>query len=105
MSVEEGERMTNPHMLKLIRYLEDNGYRYEDDVNMSTVYFSKMFNNTEWIFALTEPHDGNKKRWLLRAEEHTRFDKWGNASFEQFYDSVDEFIKCALIHLDNHINY
>ena len=97
--------MTNPHMLKLIKYLEDNGYQYEDDVNMSTVYFSKMFNNTEWIFALTEPHDGNKNRWVLRAEDSMYLDRWSGASFERFYDSVGEFIECALIHLNNHINY
>lgn len=77
----------------LTKCMVDNGFTYEDDYDMSTVYFSKAINDDLWVFALTEPHDGNKNRWMLRAERHEYFDKWGNASFEKFYGDADEFLK------------
>ena len=91
-------------MKRLVKYMEDNGYRYENDWDMSTVYFSKMVNNKYCFFALTEPHDGNKNRWMLRAEDSEYFDKWGNASYEAFYDTVDDFINRALIDLEEKWN-
>ena len=87
-------------MQQLIKYMEDNGYWYDDDWDMSTVYFSKMVNNKYCFFALTEPHDGNKNRWMLRAEDSEYFDKWSNASYEEFYDTVDDFIKYALLDVE-----
>lgn len=91
-------------MKKLVKYMEDNGYRYEYDVDLSTVYFSNMINNKYCFYALTEPHDGNKHRWLLRAEDSDYFDRWSNASYEAFYDTVEEFINRALIDLEEKWN-
>jgi hypothetical protein len=91
-------------MKKLVKYMEDNGYKYEDDFDMSTVYFSKVVNNKHCVFALTEPHSGNKHRWLLRAEDVDYFDRWSNASYEAYYDTVEEFINHVLIDLEEKWN-
>ena len=37
-------------MKRLVKYMEDNGYRYENDWDMSTVYFSKMVNQQVLLF-------------------------------------------------------
>ena len=37
---------------------------------------------------------------MLRAEDSEYFDKWSNASYEAFYDTVDDFINRALIDLE-----
>ena len=91
-------------MERLVKYMEDNGYRYENDWDMSTIYFSKTMNHKYCFFALIEPHDGNKNRWMLRAEDSEYFDKWSNASYEAFYDTVDDFINRALIDLEEKWN-
>ena len=65
---------------------------------MKTIGTCQPFTLARWLtisiafFALTEPHDGNKNRWMLRAEDSEYFDKWSNASYEEFYDTVDDFI-------------
>lgn len=80
----------------LVNYLTDNGFKYENDVDMSTVYFSKIYKEEEWLFSLTEPHNGNDNKWLWRAEKIENFDRWGNAYFEDKYMSNEDFISYAI---------
>jgi hypothetical protein len=37
---------------------------------------------------------------MLRAEDSEYFDKWSNASYEEFYDTVEDFIKYALLNVE-----
>lgn len=80
----------------LVNYLTDNGFKYENDVDMSTVYFSKEYKGEEWLFALTEPHEGNGNQLLWRAEKKEELDRWGNAYFEEKYMSNGHFISYAI---------
>lgn len=80
----------------LINYLTDNGFKYEDHVGMSVIYFSKEHKGEEWIFALTEPHEGNGNQWLWRAEKRSNFDRCGNTYFEEKYMSNGHFISYAI---------
>ena len=84
----------------LIEYMEKNGYQYEDEYDMSTIYFSKDFGNELWYFALTEPHDGNENRWMLRAENCETFDKWSNAGYQEYYNTIEDFMNYALIDIE-----
>lgn len=99
MEIEIMNNIVNADMQQLLHYMEDNGYTYEDECG-STMYFTKICNDEEWVFSLTEPHSGNKFRWMLRAENHKDFDRWSNASYEEFYTNKDDFIKHALIDLE-----
>jgi hypothetical protein len=90
----------------LVNYLTDNGFKYGDDVDMSTIYFSKIYNDKEWLFSLTEPHEGNRNQWLFRAEKRDNFDRWSNAYYEEKYMSTDHFMSCAIKELESTIqNY
>lgn len=89
--------MDNTENMKyLIEYLKSNGFKYEDDVDMSVAYFSKEYDDEEWIFSLTIPHEGNNNTWLWRAEKRDSFDKWINVYFEEKYLSTGHFVSYAI---------
>lgn len=88
------------YMEELIKYMENAGFEYDYDVDMENAYFNKIINGEHWLFALVSPHDGNKNRWMLRAETKRDFDRWSVASFEEFYDTVEDFIKYALLNVE-----
>lgn len=88
---------------QLTQHLIENGFEYADNCG-STIYFNKIYDKHQWYIALTEPHSGNHYKWMLRAEREDEFDRWSNASFEEFYDDVSDFISKYLIQLDNYIN-
>lgn len=104
MDIVDLIKQTSEDMIKLVNYLINSGYTYEGNVGMSTVYFSKCVNNDDRVYAVTVPHEGNDNRWMLRAETDAEFDRWSNASYEQFYDTVDDFITRALIDLEKKWN-
>jgi hypothetical protein len=104
MNTTDSITQTKEDMIKLVNYLINNGYVYEDNVSMSTVYLSKCVNNEDRVYALTAPHEGNANRWMLRADTVDNIDRWGTAVYEQFYDTVDDFIDRALTDLEEKWN-
>lgn len=92
-------------MVRVIEQMNTGGFGFVDDWDMSTTYFSKVNHRGEWLVSVTEPHEGNNYKWLVRANKHETFDKWGNADFQEYYDDINDFMEHALIDLEEEITY
>lgn len=97
------ESKNKADMEKLITYLKMRGYEYDSDYDMSNVYFDKVFDDELWYFLLVSPHSGNKYRWMFRAEYSEEFDRWSIAGYEEFYDTIQDFMDSAVKDVEQYI--
>jgi hypothetical protein len=94
--------MNRLEIQQLEEHLVGNGFNYTDNCG-STMYFEKIHGEYTWYIALTEPHSGNKYKWMLRAEREDNFDRWSNADYQEFYDTVSSFKSDAVNKLNTYI--
>lgn len=97
------ESKNKDDMEKLIAYLRMRGYKYNYDCDMSNVYLDKDFDNESWYFSLVSPHSGNQYRWMFRAEYSEEFDRWSVAGYEEFYDTIQDFMDSAVKDVEKYI--
>ena len=76
------------HKYDVLFAIEDAGFVKEYDVTDESFYFKK----SDILLSYTVPHDGNGDRHMIRAEHVDEFDKWGNASVEEFVNNVPDMI-------------
>jgi len=94
--------MTNNRPSNIERVMglfEYAGYTFVDD--WGSLYFKKAFGNKLLIVAVTAPHEGNGYKWLVRADDIEYHDRWSNADYEQYYDTIDDLVDRVLEDLNN----
>lgn len=85
-------------MKRVIEQMEAGRFTLEDGT--PPMLFSKSNHRGYWFVSITDPHEGNNYKWLVRANDRETFDKWGNADFQELYDDIDDFMNHVLIDLE-----
>ena len=61
-------------------------WKLKDSCDDTQFYYQSELNN-DMIACVVIPHKGNNFRWLLRIGFKSTFDKWGNAEYENTFDT------------------
>lgn len=78
-------------MEELRDFLLTKGFELIREDDAEHFLFSKTVEGNEFIYLLVAPHDGNKNRFMFRADPIEEHDRWSNCQFQRFYKDKEDF--------------
>ena len=95
-SIEKTEivpTLKHPHLglLACVRCMEQHGYQLIQWDTPMHVRLRKEIDGNELHVLLVAPHEGNKNRYMLRADFLENHDRWSNADYEAFFTDEESF--------------
>ncbi|EPC8411039.1 hypothetical protein [Bacillus thuringiensis] len=73
----------------IINKLIMNGFEMTGHVNEDNYYFRK----NDILVSYTTPHEGTEFNHMIRGEMNGKFDRWGEARYEELFDDKEKFDK------------
>lgn len=78
-------------MEELKKFLLTKGFKLKCIEDEEHILFTKNLEGLDFIYLLVAPHEGNKYRYMFRADPIEIHDRWNNCQFQRFYKDKEDF--------------